>query len=138
MARGVPGDTLFGGVTDNLGNSFALARMMTSKFPSVVILTEFALQLRARSAEVSLQWVPRDQNEEADALTNDEFGAFDPARRLDINIGELEWMILPAMLKVSEEIYQDLKGRRERRKSSPAVSQTKTKPQERLKFRDRW
>ena len=132
------GTLCLGGVTDNLGNSFALARMMTSKFPSVVILTEFALQLRARSAELSLQWVPRDQNEEADALTNDEFGAFDPARRLDINIGELEWMILPAMLKVSEEIYQDLKGRRKRRKSSLAVSQTKTKPQERLKFRDRW
>ena len=69
-----------------MGNSFALVRMMTSKFPSVVILTVFALQLRDRAAELNLEWVPRDQNEEADALTNEEFGAFDPVRRVDVNM----------------------------------------------------
>ena len=59
-----------------MGNSFALAWMTISTFPSVVILTEFAVQLPDRAAELNLEWVTRDQNEEADALTNEEFGAF--------------------------------------------------------------
>lgn len=132
------GALCLGGVTDNLGNSFALVRMMTSKFPSVVILTEFALQLRDRAAELNLEWVPRDQNEEADALTNEEFGAFDPGRRIDVKVEDLQWKILPEMLRVSEEVYKDLKAQREVRKASSAAPPPKLRPQERLRCRDRW
>ena len=59
---------------------------MTSKFPSLVILTEFAAQLKSRHAELDLAWVPRDQNEEADALTNGDYSAFNPSLRIDIDV----------------------------------------------------
>ena len=54
---------------------------MTTKFPMLVILGELAAQLRALNAELSLEWVPRLQNEEADALTNGDFSAFRPEHR---------------------------------------------------------
>ena len=66
------------GLTDNRGNVFALSRLMSSKFPLVLILSEFASQLRTRRLGMSLRWIPRGQNEEADALTNGQTGASTP------------------------------------------------------------
>ena len=57
------------GFTDNQGNTFLLDRLMTSKYPLVVILIEMAEQLAAEKVGLSLRWVPRLQNEEADSLT---------------------------------------------------------------------
>ena len=44
---------------------------MSSKFPLVVILTEMAVQLQSRKLELDLDWIPRNQNKEADAITNE-------------------------------------------------------------------
>ena len=45
-------------------------------------VTEMAAQLQAREAELDFQWIPRNQNEEADGLTNEDFSQFDPSRRI--------------------------------------------------------
>ncbi len=42
-----------------------------------------AAQLTVRHVDLSLEWRRRDTNEEADALPNECFEAFDPALRLD-------------------------------------------------------
>ncbi len=67
---GSAGEVRLQGFADNLGNSFALTKLMSSKFPLVVILAEVATQLRSRRMVLNLGWTPRDQNEEADVLTN--------------------------------------------------------------------
>ena len=51
-----------------------------------------------------LTWVPREQNEEADALTNAHYSSFTPGRRVNVNLEEQAWIVLPRMLKASEEI----------------------------------
>ena len=76
---GDKGNIAISGLTDNRGNTFVLPRLMTSKFPFMVVLAELAAQLRSRRMELGLDWVPRDQNEEADALTNGEFAGFAPS-----------------------------------------------------------
>ena len=121
-----------------MGNSFALTRMMTSKFPSVVILTEFALQLRKMMAELNLSWVPRDQNEEADALTNGHFESFNENRRITIHVNKIEWMVMDRMLKVSEDIYRDLKEKRAARTATSTTTPARTQPEDRLRVKDRW
>ena len=93
------------GITDNLGNTFALTKLMSSKFPLVVILAELAAQLRSRGMSLNLEWAPRDQNDEADALTNEDFTAFDPARRIEVDVETVEWLVLPRMLGVAGSIY---------------------------------
>ena len=124
------------GVTDNLGSTFVLARMMSSKFPLVVILTEVAAQLRARGLELGLQWAPREQNEEADALTNGDFSLFDPRRRVEVNLHAVAWEVLPGMLKASEEIHSAIQ-RAKLEKPAPAQGR-KARPEEKLRARDPW
>ena len=139
-ARGSIGLT---GLTDNLGNSFAVARLMTSKFPSVVILAELAEQLRQRQAELGLQWVPRDQNEEADDLTNQEFRRFRGDRRIHINLKEIRWLVMDSLMRSAESIYQEVKGARElRRVEAPGLvgggRRGRRRPEERLRAREPW
>ena len=57
------------GLTDNQGNSYLLAKMMTSRFPLCVVLMELAVQMELRGVYLHGEWTPRDQNTEADALT---------------------------------------------------------------------
>ena len=74
--RGETAATLtFSSGTDNQGNSYLLDRMMTTKYPLVVVLMELAHQMRRRRLVLRARWLPRLQNEEADALTK---GEFDP------------------------------------------------------------
>ena len=103
---GAGGTLQLEGLTDNLGNSFVLSRLMSSKFPLVAILAETAVQLRERSMGLTLNWIPREQNEEADALTNGNFAAFHPSRRVEVNLAAIQWKILPQMLAAAEQIFQ--------------------------------
>ena len=80
------------GMTDNLGNTSALAKLMSPKFPLIVIMTEMAAPLQAREAELDLQWIPRNQNEEADGLTNEDSSQFDPSRRIKVEIERLKFL----------------------------------------------
>jgi hypothetical protein len=56
------------GTTDNRGNSFAVAKLMTVKFPLCAILMEIAAVLHRRNQDLDLAWAPREQNVEADEL----------------------------------------------------------------------
>jgi hypothetical protein len=129
---GASGEVVLQGVTDNLGNSFAVSKLMTSKFPLVVILAEVAAQLRARSMVLRLGWAPRDQNEEADALTNNDFSAFDLGRRVSVDLSSIDWRVLPRMLEVAQDIYDRVQ------KSKGAGAPPKTAaPFKPLSFRQR-
>ena len=123
---GARGDVVLQGVTDNLGNTFAMSKLMTSKFPLVVILAELAAQLRERSMALSLGWVPRDQNEEADALTNGDFASFESRLRVDIDVSQVRWLILPRMLEVAGEIYERVRKSKEGGGPPKAVAHPKT------------
>ena len=87
-------------------------------------------------------WVPRDQNEEADALTNEEFSAFDPATRVSVQIGQVKWLILHDMLAISEEIYTGIQARKSAAQEGRAAAMAKlvvrTRPGDRLRVRERW
>ena len=113
------------GVADNLGNTFAVSKLMTSKFPLVVILAELAALLRGRSMALSLGWVPRDQNEEADALTNGDFASFQKQLRVDVDVAQIPWLILPRMLEVAGEIYERVRKSKEEGGPPKAVARRK-------------
>ena len=109
---GAAGAVRLQGLTDNLGNTFALTRLMSSKFPLVVILAELSAQMQARAMALNLEWAPRDQNEEADALTNGDFSLFDTRKRVVVDLEEIRWLVLPRMLVVAGSIYEAVQGRK--------------------------
>ena len=71
---------------------------MTSKFPLVVVLIELAEQLAAENVGLSLRWIPRLQNEEADALTNGVFDGFDEHRRIVASVSEMPFKIMNSLM----------------------------------------
>ena len=141
FAQGLPDDAgaelQLSGLTDNSGNTFALARLMSSKFPLVVILAEVAAQLRKRRLALELQWVPRNQNEEADALTNNRTELFDKAREIKIDLAKLEFIVLPEMVKVADALYAEVRRRRSSRKDQGSDQRTRKRGRP-LRERDPW
>ena len=129
------------GITDNLGNTFILTRMMTGKFPAVVILAELSAQLRRQEFELNLEWVPRDQNEEADALTNEHYAQFDETLRIEVDVMKVKWLVMDKLMGVAEDIYQEVKERRLFQLGERPVQRVgrgKRRPEERLRARDPW
>ena len=102
------GSIALSGATDNGGNSFVVTRMMTSKFPLVVVLAELAFQLRDLDLDLSLGWVPRDQNTEADALSNESWDDFDVKNRVHLDLAAVPWKVLPRYMAAAEDLYQQI------------------------------
>eukprot|EP00973_Karenia_brevis_P086972 12060779-Karenia_brevis.AAC.1 len=69
-------------LTDNLGNKFALQKLLTTKYPMCCVLMELAHRMTTLGGEVDLQWVAREQNQHADDLSKKNLGSFDPKHRV--------------------------------------------------------
>ena len=120
----------------HIGNKWPVAKLMTSKFPLVVVLAELAAQLRRLHLVLELGWVPRDQNEEADALSNEVFDAFDPRLRVDLDLTRVSWIILPRLMQTAESLYQEIKSRKEAKGTS--TSRARRPAHLRLRQREPW
>ena len=98
-----PEDDLYGclsvvGLTDNSGNRFAIARMGSTKWPLSAFVSELSVQLEDRGILFELQWVPREQNAEADAITNGDFSWLNPKLRVSAELGDLPFKVLPKLI----------------------------------------
>lgn len=75
--------------TGNLANTYVLKHFMSCKYPLSIVGMEPASQLHRLGLELDLNWVPRGQNTEADALTNGEFQGFDMSKRIEIYVSRI-------------------------------------------------
>ena len=64
---------------------------MSTKPPLSAVVMELSEQLEARGSWLKLAWVPRQQNEEADALSNEQFDGFDMDKRIHLSPKDVEW-----------------------------------------------
>ena len=125
-------------MTDNLGNSFALTKLMSSKSPLAIILAEVAAQLRSRSMVLNLGWTPCDQNEEADALTNGDCSQFNSTNRVNVVVEDVSWLVLPRMMQVATDIYAEVQRRKASRDCCPVQAPPAKKAKGGLRQRDPW
>jgi hypothetical protein len=109
---GAEGVIEISGETDNRGNSFVVDKLMSTKFPLNVVLMELAFQLHERGLSLDLKWIPRDDNVEADSLSNFCFDDFLPENRISVDIGNLGFAILPTLMAEGEQMYKDLSERK--------------------------
>lgn len=89
--------------TDNQGNAYLLDRMLTTKYPLGVILMELGHQIRKRRLVMRTKWLPRDQNEEADALTNFDYRFLELSRRIEVDVNKLGFRVLPGLFEAGEQ-----------------------------------
>jgi len=105
---------------DNQSHGFTLDRMASTKYPLYLVLMELSEQMRARDLLLSVAWRPRDENEEADALTNGDFGGFDPSRRVQVVWKDLELLVLPRLTRAAEEHFRTVQAAKDAAKKRPA------------------
>ena len=94
--------------TFNKGNSFLVDRLLTTKYPLGVILVQLCHQLNLRGAALRAQWIPRDQNEEADALTNSDFRHFSAEKRIHVRLEDMPFGVLHELLAKGEDYVAEL------------------------------
>ena len=58
------------------------------------------------------RWLPRLQNEEADALTNSDYTAFDLNRRIHVELDQLGFVYLDRLLAEGDEFIAELEERK--------------------------
>lgn len=133
------GTMVLTGTTDNQGNTYALKKLMSTKFPLAPLLVELSEQMRKRHIELDLIWERRDRNVEADDLTNGVFDKFDEKRRLIVDVTELKWEVLDEMMAASQQIYDEAAARKlVRKQGSTQRLRKRIRPEERMKVRDPW
>ena len=98
--------------TDNRGNTFAISRLLATKFPLCAFLLELAVQLQMRGTELRVQWLPRLQNMEADQLTNGDFSGFSEDKRLRFSLSDFRGIVLADMLELGVDLYDEIKEAR--------------------------
>ena len=70
--------------TDNRANEALSSKRSTTKWPLMLINMQLSASLARARLSLNLKWRPREENVEADQLTNEEFEGFDIACRVDI------------------------------------------------------
>jgi len=73
---------------------------------------ELAARLEASRTILELNWIPREENQEADDLSNLKSSAFDPARRVPIEVASIPWLVLDKALPEGAAYFADLQRKR--------------------------
>ena len=95
--------------TDNQANESLSKHKSTTKFPLMLIHMQLSLlTARARKA-LCLEWRPRDENELADALTNQVFKAFSASKRLHVKYADLPLDLLRVLLRTKDQFLEESK-----------------------------
>ena len=131
--------------TDNQGNMYLMDKLLTTKYPLGVVLMELSTQLGRRGATLRADWIPRLQNEEADALTNSDFRHFDSSKRIPVNLSELKFNVLNHLFDNGDTYLKELESLKSKvpkaaPSSLPAVpaKRRRRKKGDALRDRDPW
>jgi hypothetical protein len=81
---------------------------MTTTFPACVVLMESCIQLKRRGLLLDLEWRRREENVEADDLSNGDFGKFCKDKRIPLKAEELNFEVLNRLMKRGEELYKQM------------------------------
>ena len=96
--------------TDNQSNTYAVSKMMRTKYPLTVLVMQLSETLRSRCCELNLQWIPREKNQLADDLTNEKFHHFPAGCRIRWIGGDTKFMNLDRMIFKSREFFEELQS----------------------------
>ena len=101
---------------------------------------ELACQLDEANLELDLRWVPRLQNEEADALTNELFDGFSPENRIEVDFNKLPFILLWELMDLAGELDEEVKMAKTSReaKGDRPDSTKKAKKKGEMKWKDPW
>ena len=86
------------GGTDNRANEALTVKRSTTKWPLMAVNMQLSSSLAKSRLGLLLKWRPREENVEADELTNEVFSSFEESRRITVSIGDLDLSVLKALV----------------------------------------
>lgn len=84
--------------TDNEGNKYAIANMLTTIWPLSAFLAELAVQMERDLIILEVNWIPREVNAGADAITNGVTEWLRKQSNVSCGLSELPYLILNELL----------------------------------------
>lgn len=115
------------GVTDNIGNSYVIKKLMTTKIPLCAVLMQLTSILAAKGLWLDLRWTPREDNIYADALTNEDFTHFSADRRVEIEWKDVPTEVLNKLAAALDGFVQDVETRRAQKQKANRSAGTSRK-----------
>ena len=135
------GRLVLSGFTDNSSNAHLIDKYLSVKFPVSMVLMELSRQLSDMQSELQLHWIPREQNEQSDDLSKGKFDAFDPTKRIMVELEALPFKVIPRLMEHAMAFDQEIQLRRTSKApagTNPDLSLGKTPPAEKLRLRQPW
>ena len=90
-------------MTDNWSNESTAAKASTTKWPLFLFHMQLSEHLMKAGVKLDLRWRPRDENEPADDLTNENFERFDMSDRVEVKLEDIDLTFLWSMWNAREE-----------------------------------
>ena len=78
------------------------------------------------------------QNELADALTNADYSAFNPALEIKVDPKKLDFLVMGSMIEVAEDLYARVKQKKAEKHQGKMAKQRKQGREEKFKTREPW
>ena len=110
--------------TDNQSNEKLSSKRSTTKWPLMAVNMQLSSSLARARLSLSLKWRPREQNVEADQLTNENFEGFPEEDRLVIKFHELDLKVLDGLVRTRAEFVA---ARDREKEAAKTVGGTKKK-----------
>ena len=101
--------TLIYAGTDNRANPQALRKGGSVTWPLMGLMMQMSDSLIDIGGKLRLEWRPREENQEADNLTNEIFDGFDPCKRVVIQLGDLPLELFLSLQSAYAEFDQKRK-----------------------------
>ena len=77
---------------------------------------ELAVEVGEMGTTLQLAWTPREQNEEADALTNLDFTLFNPDLRVQLELDELGFKVIPKIMEAAMQLDAEIRLKKDKKK----------------------
>jgi len=137
-ARGAAGTVAVTGLTDSQVSAAVVTRGLTTAFPLCAVAMELSAQLEARGAELLLDWIPREQNKEADALADGRWVGFNQTLRVQADFRQVRWLVLDDLLAAGSQFFRDAAAAKPRHKHRQPRGRFVAQKRQKLKERDPW
>lgn len=92
--------------TDNLATEQLSRKRLTTKLPLGLLILQFFTKVWDNSLWIDLRWRPREENVEADRLTNSVFSDFSEANRIEFEYHHMDLVVLDQLQKVLVEFEE--------------------------------
>ena len=119
--------------TDNQATEHISIKGSSSKFPLAYVQAQLGLKCFLHRLLLRLKWRPREENVEADDLTNSRFHRFSLERRCEASWRDLDLSIMDQLLRFKDEVQS---WKEDRKRIPPG--QPKTSKRQKLASKSKW